>query len=822
MIKSFLIILFNLLLVTTVCFAQKRAPKELQKNSIVLYAAAASADTFLENCSVPAPVHSSADVFAAASFVYEHNEGINWGEYKYAGTSIENALVKILDLLNQDEIVSAGQALSLINLIKQFDEHLKYTDGKIERAKLVAEGYQISAALALAEQDIEDQALIQAKMELQVYLNPPLVGFKPGVIINGSGSPTEPYAPWIMEFGAGGASAWSRCNRRDSKLLANEKIKTAREIVGRTTTEPRVNIYKDDKGNCFLDSETPITCPGGDTKSEKLVGIAKNGENIYEDGEGICHLESGSVTECPNGKNGLILVGQVDGENIYKNEFGKCQKIDGTEVPCPCALGNQHGNADSNACIIRTLDARVACGEALGKGLGIAWVGFKKFVANLPELAVSAASATGTAISYVYEGGKLSFIVRMPGLDPAVRQQAMQDLSNRANEEREFFVGGYSRLVNGTSLLMTAMDQKYADFDSYSFRNKLNLVCQGFGVAGPEIIMATLASAVSVPAKILKIKQAMRLKDGNGVELERKKNQNVTEKSNGQEIKDQGLVRATAEIDALEHQADELYERLSRQKKSGTATEQEIAATVREIESVNSRLSHMRTANLIEVAGSKGMIHLDEVVGDGKILNEIAESKGRYPPWSEGGPVYKVTLKKDIELCRGGSYSELARPPGSWFIPCLKEGYRSKEKNKWVNATAENPYDVYTRWKLKAGDEVYVGGINPIIGANGKAKVFGEHSLFGGGGEVQIQRIRKSADDVLTQDRLVRWVHVLDNDSLLPIQESIKKASGSTSELRRIRQQVLNIRGSSRDRQHLLDEIDEFLSGEQRSIPMAI
>ncbi len=231
----------------------------------------------------------------------------------------------------------------------------------------------------------------------------------------------------------------------------------------------------------------------------------------------------------------------------------------------------------------------------------------------------------------------------------------------------------------------------------------------------------------------------------------------------------------------------------------------------------NTELSHLRSKKLIYDLNEQGAIEVKRVIPDGKVLNDENLKVGRYPPWSEGGPVYEIKVKKKVSLCRGGEAGEaLTKGAGRWFLPCATKNFRSKAENKWVNATADNPYDEFSKYNLREGDIIQLGGINPITNKIGRKRVFVDKKygtvseVRGGGGEVQVFRPSR---DKLNEKDLVRTVRVYDSATVRKMQADAANAA--------TRQDLLRIKKKAEgfvddlEAQSFVKEVQERLEGFQ-------
>jgi hypothetical protein len=244
----------------------------------------------------------------------------------------------------------------------------------------------------------------------------------------------------------------------------------------------------------------------------------------------------------------------------------------------------------------------------------------------------------------------------------------------------------------------------------------------------------------------------------------------------------------------------------------------ELKSVTKNINLTNTNLSHLRSKDLLYDLDKKGLIEVRTIVTDGKVLNKDALELGRYPPWSEGGPVYELTVKKGVQFCRGGKAGQALGAAGRWFSICAKNKYKNKTDNQWVAATADNPFDEFTKYNFREGDVIQLGGINPLLSETGGAlaftdKKYGTRSVVrGGGGEAQVFRPAsgKSVDNLQNYD-VASSVSTLNNPALLKEQVKLRDLK-SRSEIIKMRERVSK-RVNDIEADKLLSEIESKLSG---------
>ncbi|MFT6069875.1 MAG: hypothetical protein ACJAT2_000889 [Bacteriovoracaceae bacterium] len=244
--------------------------------------------------------------------------------------------------------------------------------------------------------------------------------------------------------------------------------------------------------------------------------------------------------------------------------------------------------------------------------------------------------------------------------------------------------------------------------------------------------------------------------------------------------------------------------------------QKELRSVTKNLTLTSTNLSHLRSKEIIYNLDKQGLIEVRSVISDGKIPNRDALAKGRYPPWSEGGPVYEVKVKKGVQLCRGGKAGEALQQAGRWFLPCSTDSYRSKADNQWVTATADNPFDEFTKYNLKEGDVIQIGGINPILSETGGSLTFVDKAsqrrsvVRGGGGEVQFFRPAEGPLKLGPQD-VVRSVKVYNDKEIRTLQAQLARVANKEEVLKireRIKRRVNDTEASS-----FLLEIEDKLSG---------
>jgi hypothetical protein len=401
-------------------------------------------------------------------------------------------------------------------------------------------------------------------------------------------------------------------------------------------------------------------------------------------------------------------------------------------------------------------------------------------------------------------------------------------------------------------MILEAGVKQMTTFGCYNSRAKANYVCQTMSYLGTDVLLAVLTGGASKIGYISKVQKAVKL----GVRFQRSKltkrirrvrkavkNSKVVKKRKAKkalkkELKGFSPTRAEKKIGELDTKSKVLKTKLDKADaeltqltvkseviKSGVTKQivnqeiskkkTELRLITREVTKNNSDLSHLRSKKLIYDLDKKGAIEIESIIPDGKVLNDPNIAKGRYPPWSEGGPVYEVRVKKRLEFCRGGKAGEAKQGAGRWFLPCATKNYRSKDENRWVNATADNPYDEFSKYKLRDDDIIQIGGINPILDDLGGEKIFKDLNsgrvsrVRGGGGEVQV--FRPDADNKLGLEDLVRTVRVYNDTEIRTLQAQLARISNK-EEVLKIRKRITS-RVDDDEATSFLLEIEDKLSG---------
>lgn len=402
---------------------------------------------------------------------------------------------------------------------------------------------------------------------------------------------------------------------------------------------------------------------------------------------------------------------------------------------------------------------------------------------------------------------------------------------------------------------------------------KTQLICKGIGYVGTDIVIGVLTGGLSKAALVGKLGRPMQLVS-RGMKarklrflrkaklLKRKGMSALSTKilSKNPIIKGPNAKRAfkkyissgtsrknLRKIDQLEKSGEILKIKLFRQQKKLAIIEESLSKaksgsrefrklenqvakqniilrrTTKSLVRDNSKKSHLLTKKKLKELDDLGIIEIDRIHVDGKTVNAPLLEAGRYPPWTEGGPVFDIRVKKKFEACRGGPLKDLTKKAGRWFLPCLTKDYKTKEDSKWRNATADNNYDVFVKYNLKVGDELQVGGLNPLLDDRGFSLSFFDKKyettsvVQGGGGEIQFFRPSR---DTLTSDDITRWVRGLDDPKLLRIQEKI--ATAQPSSLRKLQSKLKKMARVSDEAKYLLEEIAERLTGIPKQIPSGL
>lgn len=394
-------------------------------------------------------------------------------------------------------------------------------------------------------------------------------------------------------------------------------------------------------------------------------------------------------------------------------------------------------------------------------------------------------------------------------------------------------------------MILGAGVKQIETFKCYNTRAKADYVCKTMSYLGTDVLLAVLTAGGSKIAYVSKIQKAIKL----GVTAQKAKL--ITKVKKAADVLDgikakrflknkfKGFNPALAgrRIDQLDDQAKvlkkgldkadlELKDLITKRDLMGPSVgkemitreiaqkERELTRLTQKITKHNTDLSHLRAKKLIYDLDKQGAIEIKRVIPDGKKINDLDVAKGRYPPWSEGGPVYEIKVKKKVELCRGGAAGEAAKGAGRWFLPCATKNYRTKDENRWVNATADNPYDEFSKYKLREGDVIQIGGINPILSDKGGSRVFTDKAsgrtstVRGGGGEVQV--FRPSRDKLGTGD-LVRTVKVYNDPEIRKLQAQLVRIKNK-EEVLKIKKKISS-RVDDTEASSFLLEVEDKLSG---------
>jgi hypothetical protein len=406
-------------------------------------------------------------------------------------------------------------------------------------------------------------------------------------------------------------------------------------------------------------------------------------------------------------------------------------------------------------------------------------------------------------------------------------------------------------------MILDAGVKQVAGFKCMNSRARADYVCKSLSYIGTDVLLAVLTGGASKVGYISKVQKAIKL----GVSAEKAKVaaniSKLVKRTTGildglkaqrylrKSLKGFDTRRAAKIIDQMDNKAgafkklldktdgelNELVRKFSKMpngpaktafKKQIKAKANKLSKITKEMNEHNKKLSHLRSKKLIFDLDKEGLIEVKRVITDGKLLNDPNLAKGRYPPWSEGGPVYEIKVKKGVKVCRGGAKGEATKGAGRWFLPCAVDKFRSKEDNKWVNATAENPYDEFTKYSLREGDVIQIGGINPITNRFGGKAVFRSKEkagridvVRGGGGEVQL--FRESRDKLGVQD-VVRTVRVYNSPKIRGLQARAARAK-TKRELIDIQNQARELRRTGDlEAKSFLEELEDTVRDEVKEL----
>jgi hypothetical protein len=411
-----------------------------------------------------------------------------------------------------------------------------------------------------------------------------------------------------------------------------------------------------------------------------------------------------------------------------------------------------------------------------------------------------------------------------------------------------------STILNGLKaipqMILDAGVKQVEGFKCMNSRARADYVCKSISYIGTDVLLAVLTGGASKIGYISKVQKAIKL----GVSAQKAKvaakiskvakrttdvldgikAQRYLRKSlRGFDTKQAGKIidrmdiksgRFKKVLDKTDSELMNMVEIFSKMpkgpaknafKKKIKAKADKLARVTKEMNEHNTKLSHLRSKKLIYDLDKEGLIEVKRVITDGKLLNDPNLAKGRYPPWSEGGPVYEIKVKKGVKVCRGGAKGEATKGAGRWFLPCAVNKFRSKKENKWVNATAENPYDEFTKYALREGDVIQIGGINPITNKFGRQRVFRSKEkagridvVRGGGGEVQL--FRESRNKLGVAD-VVRTVRVYNSPTIRRLQARAARAKTKV-ELLNIQKQARKLKGDLEAKGFLEEVLDRIKS----------
>ena len=392
--------------------------------------------------------------------------------------------------------------------------------------------------------------------------------------------------------------------------------------------------------------------------------------------------------------------------------------------------------------------------------------------------------------------------------------------SEYARDTQDFLQTILNGLKAIPQMILEAGVKQVETFKCLNTQAKANYVCKTMSYIGTDVLLAVLTGGASKIGYISKVNKAIQLgarahkakllkkaapllKGRVAQSFLKRSFQGFNSKKAGRVIDrlDKEAFAYKRKLDKTTDELDLLVKKFAdiptgpvktAYKRKVKAKADQLKLVTKKMNEHNTALSHLRTKKLIHDLDKEGAIEITKVIPDGKSLNDLDLAKGRYPPWSEGGPVYEIKVKKRVELCRGGAFGEAAKGAGRWFLPCKKDNYRSKAENQWVNATADNPYDEFAKYNLREGDTIQIGGINPITNNFGKKRVFrdqksGRQSVVrGGGGEVQV--FRPSRDKLTTED-LVRTAKVYNDPDIRKLQAQLERI-GDRKEALKIKKKI--------------------------------
>lgn len=242
-----------------------------------------------------------------------------------------------------------------------------------------------------------------------------------------------------------------------------------------------------------------------------------------------------------------------------------------------------------------------------------------------------------------------------------------------------------------------------------------------------------------------------------------------------------------------------------------------------DVTSASRRFGELNTKKTLAELVDSGKIEILERTDNLHLKNKSV--RDGYPEFNEGGVGYRIRLKDDLQICRGGNVGEGfgSNSPGAYFNPCKTRKYDTQLDNANLNATAGNTFNVFTRFEFKKGAELDLAAVAPVYssdglggdyrylykgkrGSDGKAQ-----SARGLGGNVQF--VNPDKKNVVPER--IRSVFVLNSPRARDLQSDVRRLiqNNDREGLNRMRSSIDQTRRRYDNVEYevLYEEIDHFL-----------